>query len=76
MALARGEVGGLRDEVEFETEGARARAREVGEGDDEVLRVGAVGVEGDAEAEGDLGGAGSQADAAGWGAGGAEGAAA
>lgn len=53
LALPGGEVGGLRDEVEFETEGAGARAGEVGEGDDEVLRVGAVVVDGDGELEGD-----------------------
>ena len=61
-------------EVEFEAEGAGARAGEVGEGDDEVLRVGAVGVEGDAELEGDVRGASGLAHAAGRGAGGGEGA--
>ena len=50
-----GEVGGLRLEVEFEAEGAGARAGEVGEGDHEVLRVGVGGVEGDVECEGDAG---------------------
>ena len=57
LALAFGEVGGLRLEVELEAEGAGAVAGEAGEGDDEVLVVGVAGVLGDLEREGDVGGA-------------------
>lgn len=49
----------MRLEVELEAEGARAVAGEVGEGDDEVLEVGGVGVLRDVECEGDVGGAGA-----------------
>lgn len=55
--MALGEVCALRHEVEFEAEGAGAGAGEAGEGDDEVLLVGVVGVLGYAKQEGDFGGA-------------------
>lgn len=55
LALALGEVGGLRLEVELEAEGAGAGAGEAGEGDDEVFLVGVVGVLGHVECEGDVG---------------------